>query len=168
MPIPLNGVRTCTSGIRAHRSSDYTTRAGTPRISRNKHFRHSPASSIVKHNHAKKHSNSYLRDRDVRHLQGPPLSRTKRVRERRKTELIDDMRGKRCPLPSTEFEPVPLGYCKITKFRSRLDGLAKLSSCSNGEEGQILPELTHRGPTRVRVLMYECISHVRLSSEQDR
>ena len=27
-------------------------RAGTPRVSRNKHFRHSPASSIVKHNHA--------------------------------------------------------------------------------------------------------------------
>ena len=29
--IPLNGIRTCTSGIRDHRASDYTTRAGTPR-----------------------------------------------------------------------------------------------------------------------------------------
>ena len=35
--IPLNGIRTCTSGIRAHRASDYTTRAGTPRVSRNEH-----------------------------------------------------------------------------------------------------------------------------------
>ena len=29
-----------------------------------------------------KDSNSYLRDRDVKHLQGPLLSRTKRVRDR--------------------------------------------------------------------------------------
>ena len=29
----LNGIRTCTSGIRAHRACDYTTRAGTPRVS---------------------------------------------------------------------------------------------------------------------------------------
>ena len=61
VPIPLDGIRTCTSGIRAHRASDYTTRAGTPRVSRNKHFRHSPASSIVKQS-CIKHSNSYLRD----------------------------------------------------------------------------------------------------------
>ena len=59
-------------------------------------------------NHAWKHSNSYLRDRDVKHLQGPPLSRTKRVRERRKIELT--VWGKKCPFPSTGFEPVPLGY----------------------------------------------------------
>ena len=36
MPIPLDRIRTCTSGMRAHRASDYTTRAGTPRVSRNK------------------------------------------------------------------------------------------------------------------------------------
>ena len=48
MPTPLDGIQTCTSGIRAHRASDYPTRAGMPRVSRNKHFRHSPASSIVK------------------------------------------------------------------------------------------------------------------------
>ena len=72
MPIPRNGIQTCTSGIRAHRASDYTTRAGTPRFSRSKHFRHSPASSIVKQS-CMKHSNSYMRDRDVRHLQGPPV-----------------------------------------------------------------------------------------------
>ena len=60
MSIPLDGIRTCTfaspcskfdandstSGIRAHRASDYNTRSGTPRVSRNKHFRHSPASSV--------------------------------------------------------------------------------------------------------------------------
>ena len=92
VPIALDGIRTCTSGIRAHRASDYTTTAGTPPVSRtfpvsrNKHFRHSPVSSIVKQS-CMKHSNSYLRDRDVKHLQGPPLSRTRRVRERRKIEL---------------------------------------------------------------------------------
>ena len=48
VPVPLDGIRTCTSGIRAHRASDYTTIAGTPRVSQNKHFRQSPASSIVK------------------------------------------------------------------------------------------------------------------------
>ena len=36
-----------------------TTTAGTPPVSRNKHFRHSPASSIVKQS-CMKHSNSYL------------------------------------------------------------------------------------------------------------
>ena len=85
MPIALDGIRTCISGIHAHSASDCTTTAGTPPVSRNKHFRHSPVSSIVKQS-CMKHSNSYLRDRDAKHLQGPPLSRTRRVRERRKIE----------------------------------------------------------------------------------
>ena len=34
--------------IRAHSASDCTTTAGTPRVSRMKHFRHSPVSSIAK------------------------------------------------------------------------------------------------------------------------
>ena len=38
------------SGISDNCSSDYTTRAGTPPVSRNKNFRPSPTSSIVKHN----------------------------------------------------------------------------------------------------------------------
>ena len=83
MPIALDGIRTCISGICAHSASDCTTTAGTPPVSRNKHFRHSPVSSIVKQS-CMKHSHSYLRDRDAEHLQGPPLSRTRRVRERRK------------------------------------------------------------------------------------
>ena len=41
-PILLDGVRACTSGMRTHRASDYTTSAGTPRISSNKHLEHSP------------------------------------------------------------------------------------------------------------------------------
>ena len=60
VPIALDGIQTCISGIRAHRASDYTTTAGTPSVSRNKHFRHSPVSSIVKQS-CMKHSNSYLR-----------------------------------------------------------------------------------------------------------
>ena len=48
MPIALDGIRTCISGIRAHSASDCTTTAGTPRVSRMKHFRHSPVSSIAK------------------------------------------------------------------------------------------------------------------------
>ena len=86
MPIALDGIRTCISGIHAHSASDCTTTAGTPPVSRNKHFRHSPVSSIVKQS-CMKQSNSYLRDRDAKHLQGPPLGRTRRVRERRKIEL---------------------------------------------------------------------------------
>ena len=78
MPIALDGIRTCISGIRAHSASDCTTTTGTPPVSRNKHFRHSPVSSIVKQS-CMKHSNSYLRDRDAKHLQGPPLSRTRCV-----------------------------------------------------------------------------------------
>ena len=107
VPIPLDGIRTCTSGIRAHCASDYTTRVRPPCVSRNKHFRHSPVSSTAKQS-CMKHSNSYLRDRDVKHLQGPPLSWVKRVRERRKTEPT--VWGKKCPFPSTGFEPVPLRY----------------------------------------------------------
>ena len=56
MPIPLDGIRTCTSGIRAHRASGYTTRVRLPRVSRNKHFRHSPISSTAKQS-CMKHSN---------------------------------------------------------------------------------------------------------------
>ena len=50
VPFALDGIRTCTSGIRAHRASDYTTRtrARPPRVSRNKHFSHSPVSSTAK------------------------------------------------------------------------------------------------------------------------
>ena len=59
MPIALDGIRTCISGIRAHSASDCTTTAGTPRVSRMKHFRHSPVSSIAKQS-CMKDSNSYL------------------------------------------------------------------------------------------------------------
>ena len=44
MAIALDGIRTCISGIRAHSASDCTTTAGTPSVSRNKHFRHSSVS----------------------------------------------------------------------------------------------------------------------------
>ena len=47
MPIALDGIRTCISGIRAHSASDCTTTAGTPPVSRNKHFRHSPVCVCV-------------------------------------------------------------------------------------------------------------------------
>ena len=95
VPIALDGIRTCISGIRAHSASDCTTTAGTSRVSRMKHFRHSPVSSIAKQS-CMKDSNSYLRDRDAKHLQGPPLSRTKRVKERRKIELT--VWGKKVPI----------------------------------------------------------------------
>ena len=60
MPIALDGIRTCISGIRTHSASDCTTTAGTSRVSRMKHFRRSPVSSISKQS-CKKDSNSYLR-----------------------------------------------------------------------------------------------------------
>ena len=111
VPIPLDGTRTCTSGLRAHRASDYTTRAGTPRVSRNKQLmiRHSPTSSIVKHKNALRTTPTAIcrTVTDTRRLQGPPLSRKRRVREGRKIELT--AWGKKCPFPLTGFEPVPLG-----------------------------------------------------------
>ena len=107
VPISLDGIQTCTSGIRTHRASDYTTRVRPPRVSRNKHFSHSPVISTAKQS-CMKHSNSYLRNCDAKHLQGPPLSRMKRVRERRKIELTEW--GKKVHISSTGFEPVPLGY----------------------------------------------------------
>ena len=115
MPISLDGIRTCTSGIRAHRASDYTTRVRPPRVSRNKHLRHSPVSSTVKQS-CMKHSNSYLRDRDIKHLQGPPLSRTKCVRERRKIELTKE--GKKCPFSSTGFVCVCVCVCVCACVRA--------------------------------------------------
>ena len=54
---------------------------------------------------------------------------------------------------------------KFCESAARLDGLAKLSSRSNGVEGQIEPELKCCGPTMVRVLMHKCISHMLPSSE---
>ena len=88
MPIALDGIRTCVSGIRAHSASNYTTTTDTPPVSRNKHFRHSPRARRQLDRETIMHETlqlrSYLRDRDAKHLQGPPLSRTRRVRERRK------------------------------------------------------------------------------------
>ena len=42
VPILLDGIRTCTSGIRAHRASDYTTRVRLPRVSQNTLDTHPP------------------------------------------------------------------------------------------------------------------------------
>ena len=57
---------------------------------------------------------------------------------------------------------------KFCESAARLDGLPKLSLCSNGVEGQIEPEnkapWTHYGP----VMIHKCISHVRPSSEETR
>ena len=47
-----DGILTCHSEISVHHASDYTTKAGTPSVRSNKHFRHSPTSSIVKPKHA--------------------------------------------------------------------------------------------------------------------
>ena len=44
---------------RAHCASDYTTRVRLPRVSRNKHLRHSSVSSTAKQS-CMKHSNSYV------------------------------------------------------------------------------------------------------------
>ena len=80
VPIPLDGIRTCTSGIRAHRASEYTTRCRNASRQSKQTFQtlsrqlHREIQSCIT-----KHSNSNLRDRDVMHLQGPPLSRKKRV-----------------------------------------------------------------------------------------
>ena len=108
MPIALDGIRTCISGIRADSASDCTTTAGTPRVSRMKHFRHSPVSSIAKQS-CMKDSNSYLRDRDAKHLQGPSLSRTKRVKERRKIELT--VWGKKVPIALDGIRTCISGIC---------------------------------------------------------
>ena len=89
----------------------YTTRAGTPRASRYKHFRHSPTSSIVKHKHALRNTPMCGTATPTRRLQGPPLSRKRRVREIREIELT--AWGEKCPFPSTGFEPVPVGYAPI-------------------------------------------------------
>ena len=99
VPIPLDGIRTCTSGIRAHRASDYTTRAGTPCVSSNKHFGHSPTSSIVKHKHALRNTPTPICGTGTvtGRLQAPPLSRKRCVRERRKIELT--AWGKKVSIP---------------------------------------------------------------------
>ena len=83
-----------------HRASDCTTRVRPHRVSRNKHFSHSPVSSTAKQS-CMKHSNSYLRDRDVKHLQGSPLSRTKRIRERRKIDVCVTMKKSARRMAST-------------------------------------------------------------------
>ena len=76
-----DAIRTCTSGIRAHRASDYTTRAGTSCVSRNKHFRHSPASSIMKHKHA------------LRNTPTPICGLWKWQRSEAIIEIVDGLRG---------------------------------------------------------------------------
>ena len=116
MPIPRDGIRTFTSGIRAHRASDYTTRAGTLRVSSNKHFRHSPTRSIMKHKHALRNTPTSIcgTTTAIRRLQGPPLTRRRRVRWLRKAKDRADMHeGKNCPFPLTRFEPLSLGYAPI-------------------------------------------------------
>ena len=137
MPIPVNGIRTCISGIRAHRASDYNG---------SKHASHQSKQTFQTltyqlHREAQacitKHSNSNLRVcvcvcvRACAFTSGclcvcvclsvcvgmcvPACAFTSVcvcvcvcVRERRKIELTGE--GKKCPFPSTGFEPVPLGY----------------------------------------------------------
>ena len=101
-----------------HHASDYTTRsrARTPRVRRNKHFRHSPTSSIVKHKHALrkfKHSNSYLWDRDCHQASARTSAESEKACQRKTTDRADGMREKKCPFPSMGLEPVPLGYAPI-------------------------------------------------------
>ena len=54
---------------------------------------------------------------------------------------------------------------KVCESTARLDSLAKLSSRSDGVEGQIEPEIKRCGLTGIRVLMHKCISHMRPLSE---
>ena len=60
-------------------------RAGTPRVRSNKHFRHSPTSSITKHSQALRNTPTPICwiVTAIRRLRGPPLSRKRRVGERR-------------------------------------------------------------------------------------
>ena len=86
MPIPLDGIRTCTPGIRAHRASDYTTRVRPPRVSRKKNTLDTHPSAPPQNNHAWEQSNNYLQDRNDKHLQGPPLSRTRGSEKKKEGE----------------------------------------------------------------------------------
>ena len=99
VPIPLDRILTCTSGIRDHRASDYTTRAGTSHVSRKKRFRRSPTTSIVKYKHALRNIPTFICGTATKRLQGPPLSRKRCVRERWRIEPT--AWAKTCPFPST-------------------------------------------------------------------
>ena len=125
VPTPVDGSQTCTSAIRAHRASDFTTRVRPPRVSWNKHFRHSPVSSTTKQS-CMKHSSSYLRDRDVKHLQGLPLSRTKRIRERWKIELT--VWGKKSAHSPRRDSNLYLWDTRPPCFRLHHEGRARLAS----------------------------------------
>ena len=108
VPIALDGIRTCTSGIRAHRASDYTTRVWPPRVSRNKHFRHSPVSSTAKQSCMK--TLQLLSAGPRRQASAITSAESDEACQRKTKDRADGMR-KKCPLPSTGFEPVPLGVC---------------------------------------------------------
>ena len=96
VPIP-DGIRTCTSGIRAHRASDYSTRAGTPCVSQtNISDTHPPAPSWNTIMHYETLQLLFAGPRRQASA-GPPLGRMKRVRERRKIELT--VWGEKVPIP---------------------------------------------------------------------
>ena len=108
MPFPLDGIRTCTSGIRAHRASDYTTRVRPPRVSRNKHFSHSPVSSTAKQSCMK--TLQLLSAGPRRQASARTSAESDEACQRKTIDRADGMREKKCLFPSTGFEPVPLGY----------------------------------------------------------
>ena len=96
MPIALDGIRTCTSGIRAHRASNYTKRVGPPRVSRNEHFRHSPASSTAKQL-CMKHSHSYAGPR--RQASARTSAESDEGCQRKTKDRPDGMREKNAHFP---------------------------------------------------------------------
>ena len=98
VPIALDGIRTCTSGIRAHRASDYTTRVRLPRVSRNKHFSHSSVSSTAKQS-CMKHSNSYRSAGPRRQASARTSAESDEACQRKTKDGADGMREKSAHCP---------------------------------------------------------------------
>ena len=125
MPIALDGIRTCTSGIRAHRASDYTTKVGPTCVSRNEHFRHSPVSSTAKQSCMK--TLQLLSAGPRRQASARTSAESDEACQRKTKDRADGMREKSAHCPRRDSN-LYLWDTRPPCFRLHHEGRARLAS----------------------------------------
>ena len=121
MPIPLDGIRTFTSGIRTHCASDYTTRVRPPRVSRNIRFRHSPVSSTAKQSCMR--TLQPLSAGPRRQASARTSAESDEACQRKTKDRADGMRGKSVHSPRRDSNLYPWDTCPPC-FRWHYEGKA--------------------------------------------
>ena len=97
MPIALDGIRTCTFRIRAHRAADYTTKVGPASRQSKRTLKHSPVSSTAKQSCMK--TLQLLSAGPRRQASARTSAESEEACQRKTKDGADGMRGKSAHCP---------------------------------------------------------------------